>query len=368
MHLDEKPNKLKREDMRPQKITPTISRIYYFLEIAIVMILNTVLLILMQLLLPYDRDNLNYVQSLIANYVFPLISLLIGTVLGLIIVKKLVVESERIPNLDGTSPISEVFSTFKITKKNFKYQLMYAMLILFLIYVPIDFLANIIPGILEFTSEAFSESTTHGFLNQNNFTIFITFAFAVYFVSSFREELFYRALAILRGRRHVGLYSSIMITSFSFALSHFIYIITNETTMQAPLGAIIWGATAFLTGSISALFMGKKRYIWPLIIAHALNNVISATSVWLYNNNGASYTEFSQIGVFWDIAIPLYVPLLLVSIILFIVFRKHTKSGIKQYFEIGAKYGQELGDSKVKLVIFDVILSILIFITSLLMF
>lgn len=366
--MTEKPNYIEKKDFKEQKSTETISRVYFFLEIAIIMILNMVFLIIMQSLLPYDWENLSMVESVIGNYLVPLISLLIALLIGLVLIKKIVGGSERIDAPEETNPMREVFSTFKVTKKNAKYQLMYAMLLLFLIYVPIDFLANLIPGVLDFTSAAFGDATRYGFLNQNDWVVFIVFATVIYFISSFREELFYRSFAIVRGRRHVGLYSSVLITSISFGLSHFLYIIVNEETMGFPLGAIIWGGTAFLTGSISALFIGKKRYIWPLIISHALNNVISSASVWLYNNNGAEYVEWSQIGVFFDIAIPLYIPLLIISGILLIVFRKHNKSGMKQYFEIGKKYGEELGDSKGKLILFDIILSLLIFVTSLLIF
>jgi hypothetical protein len=99
-------------------------------------------------------------------------------------------------------------------------------------------------------------------------------------------------------------------------------------------------------------FFIKKRYIIPLILSHAINNVISATTLWLYN---AKSIPFISITLY------LYLPLFLVSALLFIVFKKHIKSGLQSFKSIGKEYLNESGSSKITTIFIDIILGIVLF-------
>ena len=76
--------------------------------------------------------------------------------------------------------------------------------------------------------------------------------------------------------------SAIMMASFYFGLNHFAYFL-NPVSQNYPFWfPFLWFLQTFIVGIILGIFIVKKRWIFPVILAHALNNIVSAHAVWSY--------------------------------------------------------------------------------------
>ena len=101
--------------------------------------------------------------------------------------------------------------------------------------------------------------------------------------------------------------------------------------------------------------------MFPAIIAHALNNIISAHAVW----------NFLQGNNFKDVAIYLYTPLLIIGIILLIWQFPRIKGSLsigfkmfKEYLQIDENSEETSGDRAFR-IFFDIFAAFLIFLMSL---
>jgi membrane protease YdiL (CAAX protease family) len=215
-------------------------------------------------------------------YIEPLLTLVLGSIIGLLVINLLFKDKQINPLNKEISPVIDVYSSFKVTKSNFKYQILYTVLLLFLVYIPLDFLGYCIPGVLDFSINSFSNSVSVFLFIEPQYTSFIGFAIIMYICVAFKEELLFRAISISRGRRYIGNYSSVFLFSFSFAMSHFAYLLISDNLLRDLIPALTWGISAFIIGLAMGTFYIKKRYIIPLILAHAINNIISATTLWAH--------------------------------------------------------------------------------------
>jgi len=142
-----------------------------------------------------------------------------------------------------------------------------------------------------------------------------------------------------------------------FGLMHFAYIF-NPISINYPFWfPIIWFSQALLVGIILAFFMVKKKWILPLIMAHALNNIISAHAVWNYLQGNDFFLIFYY----------LYIPLLVGSVMFlawqFSRVKDSVSNGLKdlkKYFQKDSKSEQSGVDVFVRIFI-DIILGLLIF-------
>ena len=113
-----------------------------------------------------------------------------------------------------------------------------------------------------------------------------------------------------------------------------------------------------------SIFIVKKKRIWPVIFAHAINNIISAHAVWNYLQGN----DFSLVAIY------LYLPLLIISVIIVILFMwqfPRIKQGISTGFDEFKTYFKKddsIGESKSDLyfrVFFDFLIGLLILIIGL---
>ncbi len=309
-------------------------RFYVFLEVFMAMLFN---FLIYQVGFAYLEDFIpdsNY-KGLIV-FLANLISLGISVVIALGFIQ-LVFYKNKMPLKEAEPPLKETTSFF--TFKKFGVQLLFALLILFLVYIPLDFLTYSIPGGLEYSQRSLTASSGSEYINFTNFGLFILNATLLHFMVGIREEQFFRGFHTMRSEKYLNPGSSVVITSIYFAMSHFTYIFYSSNVLLDILPAIIWTLGAFYVGSVSSVFIIKKRMIWPIIIAHFLNNVISVTVLWLYT---------TQNIVFWDLAKIIYLPLLGITLILAIVFFKEVKSGVKAFFNTFKSYKTELPDKKTR--------------------
>jgi hypothetical protein len=108
----------------------------------------------------------------------------------------------------------------------------------------------------------------------------------------------------------------------------------------------------------------KKKSLFPVIFAHALNNIISAHAVWNYLQGN----DFSLMIYY------MYIPLMVAGLFIFIWQFSTVKAGvtvvfddIKEYFKPDEKVGEEKGDVYFRIII-DLFVGILILALGLFIF
>jgi len=224
------------------------------------------------------------------------------------------------------SPSRSFLNLFKITRKNFKFQLLYGVLLLFLIFIPLDFFTYLFaPDMLDFVSIALQpsgESSLNNYFGENYFIFLLSIILIPLCVALYEESLV-RGFLSHRGSDYVNRMSAVILPSFFFGLGHFRYVFSGSVTEFPIIFPIIWFLQTFLVGIILAMLVLRKHWIFPVIFAHTLNNVISSFSIW----NHINHIDFSFMTFY------VYIPLLIIGIILLI----WQFSRIKESLSIGWK-------------------------------
>jgi len=250
-----------------------------------------------------------------------------------------------------------------MTKKNYKYQILYGLLIFFLVFLPLDFFTYLlIPEMIEYHAWAFTLKSTDGYLILNNYFLFLISAIIIQVSVSFAEETISRGFLTKRGSEHFLKTSAVMISALYFGLGHFAYFI-DQQRIEAAAGRtfpfwfpFLWFTQAFILGLILSLLILRRKWLFPVILAHALNNIISTHTIW----------NFIQGGNFKVVAFHIYLPLLIIGLALLVWQFPKIKEGvsiglkmIKPYFENDEKLEKTKGDKLFRIFI-DVIVGILI--------
>jgi hypothetical protein len=174
---------------------------------------------------------------------------------------------------------------------------------------------------------------------------------------SLTEETISRGLLAKRGSEYFPRMSAVIISSFYFGLGHLAYIL--DVYAWFP---VVWFLQAFIIGIILSLFVLRKMWILPVIIAHALNNIVAAHTIW----------GFWQGISFQAIAIFIYIPLFIIGILFVIVCLllvwplSSVKLGFSNSFGLFNSYFKRekeektIGDSLFR-VFFDLLIGSLIF-------
>jgi membrane protease YdiL (CAAX protease family) len=265
---------------------------------------------------------------------------------------------------EDINPIKEYLNLYKTPKENFKNQLLYGILILFIIFIPLDFLVYLlIPEMLEYTGNALTSQSTDSYLLQGYFIFLISVIIIQISVSVYEESLA-RGFLTYRGQEYFNYMSAVIISSLYFGLMHFAYYLNPISRKYSYWFPFIWFLQTFLVAIILSILVLKKKSLFPVIFAHALNNIISAHAVWNY----------LQGNDFIVVTIYLYLPLLLISISLFIWQSSKIKSGvlivyneIKNYFKPETE-DHELKENVIIRIFIDLIIAIIIVALSLFIF
>jgi membrane protease YdiL (CAAX protease family) len=176
------------------------------------------------------------------------------------------------------------------------------------------------------------------------------------FVAIYEETLF-RGLLANRGSDYFKNMSAVIMTSFVFGLGHFSYILTAPSIGLPIIFPIIWFLQAFLVGIILAMLVLRRHWLFPVIFAHAVNNIISAHSIWNFIH-GNDYSLMSYI---------VYIPLLIISIFLFVWqfsrIKESLSIGFKEFISYFKK-DNELGEGwlgKIVRIMMDFLFGLIIF-------
>jgi len=281
-----------------------------------------------------------------------------------LVISNFLLESQRKELIieEDISPFMGHMKQYNIKKTNAKFQLLYGILILFLFFIPLDFFSYLlIPDFIEFQANALTGSSStlniyffEPYLNFLLFVIILQFSVAIY------EETISRGFLTKRGGENFNVISAIIISSVYFGFMHFGYISED----YAILYPMVFFIEAFTVGVILSLFIIKKKWIFPVIFAHGLNNIISAHTIWSYLQG----TDFSIV------AISLYLPLLIISILLVIWQFPRIKASIstgvkelKTYFNTDNKIREYRSDIYIRILI-DILIGFIIFILGLFVF
>jgi len=260
---------------------------------------------------------------------------------------------------EDVSPSIGHLRLYKMTKNNFKYQILYGFLIFFLVFLPIDFFTYfLIPEMLEFQAYALASKTTDSYLLENNYFLFLVVVIIIQFSVAITEETVSRGLLTKRGSEHFLKISAVIISALYWGLGHFAFFLDPISRAYPIWIPFIWFLQAFFIGIILSLLVIRRKWLFPAIIAHSLNNFISAHAVW----------SFLQGNAFTAVALYLYYPLLIVGCMMFVWYYSQIKEGfsigismLKTYFVRDKTIEETKGDTVFRIFI-DILMGIIIFV------
>lgn len=270
--------------------------------------------------------------------------------------KQIIVENE-------SNPATAHLKLYSVSEGDFKEQLLYAVLILFIVFIPLDFLIYfLVPEMLEYTGNVLSTQATDTYLLQG-YDIFLISVIIIQISVAIYEESLSRGFLTMRGSEYFNKMSAVIISSLYFGLMHFAYFF-NPISKNYPIWfPFIWFLQTYTVGIMLSIYILKKKRLFPVIFAHALNNIISAHAVWNYLQGN----DFSIVAIY------LYLPLLVFSAALFILYFPRIKHGIstgfdefKTYFKKDEFIGESKGDLYFR-IFFDFIIGIFILILGFLL-
>ena len=301
-------------------------RFYFLFEVLIIFLGIFIFMLIPTFLLPFLID---YNSVIFEPLYYLLRAVVLITAIPLFLhLSTFIMEKQRKKLIlkEDISPSRNFLSLFNITKKNFKFQLLYGVLLLFLIFIPLDFFTYFFsPDMLSWTAialEPAGEFSLNSYFNENYY-IFLFSIIIIPLMVAIYEESLVRGFLSNRGSDYVNRMSAVIMTSFFFGLLHFNIVFLRPWLGLPIIFPIIWFLQTFFVGIILAMVVLRKHWIFPAIFAHTLNNVISSFSIWNYING----KEFSLMGMY------VYLPLLIIGILLFI----WQFSRIKESLSIGFK-------------------------------
>jgi membrane protease YdiL (CAAX protease family) len=335
---------------------PFKQRLYFLLETVLVFLGIFLFSIIYILISRVISDPLTYG---IFNYIERALFLIIAIILFLYIADyafekrrfSLILESD-------ISPAVNFLNLFKISKTNFKYQVLYGIIILFIVFIPLDFFTYLLaPQMISYSSEVLDANIANSYLNES-YLIFLAAVIIIQFSVGTYEESLVRGFLANRGSDYVGKRSAVMISSFYFGIGHFSYLLSPSTRNMPIVFPFIWFIESLFIGIILAMLVLRKRWIFPAILAHSVNNIISAHILWNYRQG----QPFEVMLIF------LYLPLLSLSVIIFIWQYSRIKDGLKiglrdfkKYFQNNVKQKEET-DKKIIRIMLDLLIGLLIYV------
>lgn len=257
---------------------------------------------------------------------------------------------------EDISPSKNFLNLFKITKKNFKFQLLYGVLLLFLIFIPLDFFTYFLsPEMLSYQSAVLVFGYNSYFFG--NYVIFLSSIIFIPLSVAIYEESLTRGFLSNRGSVYFNRMSAVILSAFFFGLGHFGFIFSTPTLELPIMVPTIWFLQTFLVGIILAMVVQRRHWIFPVIFAHTLNNFITSHTIWNYIHG----TDFSFMTLY------VYLPLLFIGIILLIWQFSRIKESVsigfkefKTYFVRDKKIRERSSDVLIR-IIMDFLFGLLIF-------
>ena len=149
-------------------------RFYFLFEVLIVFLGIFIFMLIPTFLLPLLFDSNSVIFEPLFYYLRALI--LIAVIPLFLYLANFIMEKQRKKLIlkEDISPSSNFLNLFKITKKNFKFQLLYGVLLLFLIFIPLDFFTYFLsPEMLSYMATVLNpagEFSLNSYFNENYYT------------------------------------------------------------------------------------------------------------------------------------------------------------------------------------------------------
>jgi len=324
---------------------------FFFYEIALVFVFLFVLLIVPVSLIPLIAEEGSILYGILF-YLIRAIIILLGIPLILYLTNLLFGSQKKIILDEDISPSIGHLKMFKMTKKNYKYQFLYGFLLFFLVFLPIDFFTNLlVPEMLEYQAWAVSFTSTNSYLLADNYLIFLISVIIIQVSVAVTEEIISRGFLTKRGSVYFFKMSAVIISSLYFGLGHFAYFLNPISQFYPYWFPFVWFSQAFFIGIILALLVLRKKWIFPAIIAHALNNFVAAHAFWGFIRG----IDFQIITLY------LYYPLLIIGIMLLVWNYTKIKEGILTGYKVLKTYFRKDAEEDTKGdIIFRIFIDILL--------
>ena len=333
-----------------------IQRFYFLVEVIIVF-LGIFFFLIPTIFIPYI-EKIGVLYGISYNVVQAILSFV--AIFLFLYVANFALEKKRRDIILGndSNPPKNFRNLFAIKKSNFKYQILYGILLLFLVFIPFDYFTYLlVPEMIPFSADSLNLSLTNSYLGES-YLVFIISAIIIQFSSAFYEETISRGFLTNRGNDYVPKMSAIMMSSVFFGMGHFSYIINVVSLGYSIFLPLIWCIEAIIIGIILSMLVMRRKWIFPAIFAHAVNNIISAHAIWNYLHGN----DFTILAIF------LYPILLVIGLVLLILnyplIREALSIGfkdLKTYFKNDTRTN-ETTDYKVIRIMLDILFGVLIFI------
>ena len=339
-------------------------RFKFLIEVFVVFLGIFLFLLIPRILVPLLVDSNSIIYGPL-YYLLRAVAIIIAIPLMLLFASSFLDSPRKGKIVDEESkPALDYLKLYIAPKNSFKNQLLYGILILFIVFIPLDFLVYfLIPEMLEYTGVALSSQSTDTYLLKSYF-IFLISVIIIQICVSIYEESVTRGFLTMRGKEYFHRMSAVIIASLYFGLMHFAYYLNPVSKNYPAWFPFIWFLQTFLVAILLSILVLKKKSLFPVIFAHALNNIISAHAVWNYLQGN----DFSVVTIY------LYFPLLIISLILFIWQFSEIKKGvfavynvIKEYFKPQKSHNESKGDVLFRIFI-DLLIGIIILAVGLFIF
>jgi membrane protease YdiL (CAAX protease family) len=332
---------------------------FLFYEIVPIFILTFVFLILEWIILPLIVNQTSALFGMFF-YLIRALAIFLVIILFLFISNRFKTKNSQLANKEIALHIGYL-KLYKMTGKNYLYQLLYSCLLFFLILIPIEFAFSIaLPETISYRAVALVFKRENAFLLLNDITVFLFFSIVIQLSITFSEETIFRGFITKRGSEYFNKISAVMISTFSFTFIEF-FLNPIIFTVSYYFG-VIWFIKSFVIGFVLSLTILRRKWLFPLIIAKTCDSIISSVIIWDFLRGG----NFTQLLIFT------YFPLLIISLIILILQRSRVKESlqigtkmIKSYYINDTKLEETSGD-KIFRILFDIFLAFLLFLFGIL--
>jgi len=297
----------------------------------------------------------NIIRMLIIVFTIPLVLLLSSKFNG--------VQKYKSKGKNDISPFRMQFKLFKITKKNYKYQVLQGLLLLFLVFIPLNFsIYLLIPNLVLYHSISLTFNLQHSYLLLEEYFLFLIFVIIIQTSVSILEETLIRGFIAKRGAEYFNRVSAALISAYYFGFMEFTIFLNPLSHLFPFWFPLIRFLSSFLIGLILSLTVIRRKWLLPVIFAHAINNILLAHIYW----NLLQGNEFLTIILYF------YIPLLAISLILLIwkfsMIKESLSIGLnmlKVYIKNDKKEREENSDKYFR-ILFDIVIGFLIFLIGML--
>jgi len=254
-----------------------------------------------------------------------------------------------IQNNSNSKDIKRLFSGFSL--ENFSQQIKITIILICCVYIPLDCLFNLFPGIIEYTAHSFDANNLDNYFLIDSLFWMILSSTIIHSFVAIKEEFIFREFFLTEGKHQLKLGTSFIYSSIIFGLLHFYYIFQIKKENFSPILPILWGINALIIGFVSGYAFVKTHKIIPVILAHIVNNVLSTIAV----------RNFVQGKSFWESSfLYMYLPIIFIGIFIFIFNFSALIQEKKEFFKLFNKYWKEFPENDISIFFIDIIIILLI--------